>query len=152
MNNFIQILIELKQSNFSTLPANQYFSLSRVEKIIFFTSFKEMKDTFLAHNDRGFEVETILKSLKSGNEETNEHGVPLRCFPLIVLKSFYDEHFLVYPTENERSKIIGESATKNVNHLLEEILAELRYNPDAGSRVSEARARFIEKLEKVEDK
>lgn len=57
-------------------------------------------------------------------------------FPLIVVTTKKGLDYIVYPTEEERNKLLRQTS------VLDDILLELRYNPDAGSRVAEARNRF----------
>lgn len=57
-------------------------------------------------------------------------------FPIILVTLKKGLDYIVYPTEEERNKLLRQTS------VLDEILLELRYNPDAGSRVAEARNRF----------
>jgi hypothetical protein len=68
--------------------------------------------------------------------------IPVAWFPLITIETHSGDRYLVCPTKEERAKLLGPSPIEEQMRVLEDILSELRYNPDAGSRVSQARERF----------
>ncbi len=67
--------------------------------------------------------------------------LPMDYFPLYLVSTTEHMQYLVHPSAEERAKLETPRQTETQT-LLHAILQELRYNPDAGSRVANARAHF----------
>jgi hypothetical protein len=124
---------------FAMKPAECYIATSTIKTIEVFT--KEMEQHNIIKHFRGNKLLCLLAKKEEVciDYDLCNCEIDASCFPLLVL--FTDKHrYVVYPTPEERNKILHPKSA------LQDILLELRYNPEAGSRVSEARNDFNKRV------
>ena len=82
--------------------------------------------------------------------------IPKKYFPICIIKlkgkSKKRRRYLVYPTKEERNKLLAPKSTTDLHQAVQDLTNEMRYNPTAGSHVAEARERFEENVSKKRPK